>query len=265
MDYIKKTHKKINKKKYLAVSFHDLAPHSETICEQFLEDLNKLGIEQISLLLVPDWHGEEPIERYPAFIRWARYLRKQGHEIVLHGYSHRADQIRGNWYSQAIGRYYTAGEGEFQTLDYPEAKDKITRGKQMFDAAELPVEGFIAPAWLLSKDARQAVRDDGFLYTTYLMEIEILDREKKTYAPTIVFSSRSGWRRWISLIWTRIWFFLNRNEEILRLAVHPIDLEYPMIRLSILSIARKALKSRTPVTYEEWVQQTTRNVTKELV
>jgi len=237
--------------RYLIVSFHDLTPHSQSGCRQFLEDLIQLGIHRISLLVVPQWHGEACITENSEFVAWLRSLAEMGHEICLHGYTHQADQIGGGPIAQVVSRFYTAQEGEFYSIGSTEAEAKLTAGMDALRTARLPFVGFTAPAWLLSARACEVLRKFGFVYTTYLQHVEFLQENRRIYAPTLVFSVRSAWRRWISIRWVRFWFHWNRKTPVLRLAVHPGDLKYPFIRDTIFRLAQKALKTRTEATYAQ--------------
>jgi len=235
--------------RFLIVSFHDLAPHSQELCRNFLDRLHSMGVKEISLLVTPHWHGKENLAEYPDFISWLKTLEAQGHEIVLHGLTHLADKVEGGLVSKMVGRWYTASEGEFYQLDYEEAKRRIALGMEMFRQAGLSSAGFVAPAWLLSNEARRAAQELGFAYTTYWGRLELLQEEKTFPAPVIAFSCRNLWRRWASRLWHSYWFQRNREAAILRLAVHPSDLIYPAIESTIYETIRRALTARRSITY----------------
>ena len=100
----------------LLVSIHDVTPALAGGVERLWARCAARN-GRPALLVVPDWHGEWPLERYPEFVAWLRARAAEGAEIVLHGERHDevglprglADELR------AWGR--TAGEGEFLTLD----------------------------------------------------------------------------------------------------------------------------------------------------
>ena len=244
-----------NPNRYLIISFHDVAPHCQQDCQRFLERLKDIDIKNISMLAVPYWHNQESIEQHPSFLTWLKELHQQGYEITLHGHSHKAEAIQGGLWSQIIGRFYTNQEGEFYQIGYKQASDYIGRDRQLFEEAGIPIQGFIAPAWLLSDEACQAIRDKGFLYTTVLQHIEIFPLSERIYAPTLVFSSRSIWRRVVSILWNNIWSAWNRNTPVLRIAIHPIDLQYPHIEEALLQLIQDAARNRISVTYRDFAEQ----------
>lgn len=236
---------------YLIVSFHDLAPHSRPACEQFLGMMREVGIERVTLLVVPMWYEQSTIDQHPDFVDWLLELQAQGHEIQLHGWSHRVKSVDGGLWAQIAGNVYTAREGEFYQLNYQDALSRLRAGCELFQTLGLHVQGFTAPAWLLSGPARQALIDLGFEYTTYLQHVEWLPAQERFYAPTLVYSSRSAWRGAASRVWLPCWQRLNASAEYLRLAIHPVDMQFSGIRQSFLHLARLTRMTREPITYRQ--------------
>ena len=241
--------------RYLIISFHDLAPHCREECQHFIDRLHNIGIKNLSLLTVPYWHNQETIHDDPAFIPWLKKLQEQGCEIVLHGHSHKAESIQGGLWSNIIGRFYTNQEGEFYQISYETASEYLHRDRQLLLDAGIPVRGFIAPAWLLSKDACRAAEDQGFLYTTLLQHIQLFPSSRRIYAPTLVFSSRNAWRRQVSILWNRFWYQWNHATPVMRIAIHPIDMAYPYIEEILAGLIQEAAKSRTVVSYGDFVER----------
>ena len=107
------------------------------------------------LLVVPDWHGTAPVENHPAFADWVRARADEGAEIFLHGERHDEVGLPRRWRDEirALGR--TNREGEFLTLEYTGARDRIDRGLERLRMLGLEPIGFVPPAWL----ARLAAAD----------------------------------------------------------------------------------------------------------
>jgi len=229
-------------RRYLNISFHDLAPHSREHCELFLSDMRSLGVEKTSHLLVPNWYGRTPLNEHPAFCQWVQSLQDYGHEICLHGYTHSNQSIQGGLSAQLKARFYTAKEDEFSQLSYSEAEKLLQQGLALFEECGIKHKGFIAPAWLLSSEARRAVTDNHFDFTTRLTRIDDLPRTTSHFAPAVVWSCRSLWRRAVSRLWVQLCFRLHRNANILRIVVHPKDMDYPGIRSTIMRFTERALK-----------------------
>lgn len=235
----------------LVVSFHDLAPHTQRPCQEFLLQLADLGVPRTSLLLVPRWHGMETILESPFFLRWLRSLAEAGHEICLHGLTHRAETLPRGPVSALVGRVYTAGEGELYGVGREQAEARIHEGMEILTAAGLRYRGFIAPAWLLSPAAREVLRRRDFEYTVTLRHLDLLRQDVRIAAPTVVFSTRSFLRRSLSPLVGRARFAASRRQPVLRVSVHPQDLYERGVRRALVSVLRRALADREPVTYGE--------------
>mgnify|MGYP006305310949 CR=1 FL=1 len=240
-----------SQQRYLIVSFHDLTPDTKDVCEMFLRDLQRAGVGNISLLLVPLPDGKA-FTADDGFVEWLTEKRRLGHEICLHGLTHRADSLPAKCIRRLVGRFYTCGEGEFQDLSWREAGQRIRRGMGLFDEAGFPVHGFVPPAWLINDDGITAASDCGIGYLPLWGRIMFLQRSLSVRAPVLVYSNRSWWRRAVSPVWVRFWFNLNRSAGGLRLAVHPGDLKYDPISQSIFRMVRAVVREREAVTYEEF-------------
>ena len=112
----------------LIVSFHDLHPGSRAQCERFLALMRELGVTRTTLLVVPRWHGAPPCDEDREFAAWLRERAAEGHEICLHAYLHEAAEVTGNAVQRAMGKHYTAGEGEFYQIDVGEAERRLREG-----------------------------------------------------------------------------------------------------------------------------------------
>jgi predicted deacetylase len=185
--------------------------------------------------------------------------------VVIHGYYHQRAR-RGN---EGVGarlttQVYTADEGEFYDLDRATAASRVTQAREDFSQLGLAPDGFIAPAWLLSAEAQRAVREAGCEYTTRLREVIDLRTGQETSSQTLVWSVRSGWRRGVSVLWNGTLFRLLRSNPLLRISIHPVDLQHRAIWAQIRKLVRRALADRAPFTYERWItrERTFRVTTK---
>jgi uncharacterized protein len=241
--------------KQLIISFHDLHPGSWETCRRFIEKSKQLGARNMTLLVIPQYHGQAPFTENSTFVDWLKGLDQKDFDLCLHGYYHRAEAVRGNWYQRLMGNVYTTGEGEFYQLSKSQAEEKLAAGISLFTPNHLPVYGFTAPAWLVSAEAKAAIKDAGFLYNTLWDGVELPSLNTFVKAPTLVYSSRNAWRRVVSKWWINIFHKLNRNTHILRLAVHPIDFDYPDIEAHLYRVLEKALRSRTTSTYRDLIPE----------
>lgn len=243
----------------LIVSIHDVSPRTMEPTQALLDSMAQAGVTRTSLLVVPDHHRRGHFLEHPAFCAWLSDLASAGHELVVHGYYHQrerrpAESLR----DRIVTRFYTADEGEFFDLPEEEALFLMNRAKEEFAQMGWRPAGFIAPAWLLGAGAERAARAAGFKYTTRLGGVSRLDRAETWPSQSLVWSVRSRWRRVMSLAWNASLFDRLRENPLLRLGLHPPDLQYPGILQQIRKLTRRALVDREPVTYERWVEQAAR-------
>jgi len=235
----------------LVVSFHDVAPHTRRVCAEFVAEALRRGVPRISLLVVPCYHGLVPMDQAPGFVDWLKRLSGDGHEMVLHGYEHQAAAVTGGPIARWMGCVYTQREGEFFRISRKEAGQKILRGLELFKRSGLPVHGFTPPAWLLSHEGREVLRQTGLSYSTALNYIDMIQSGAKVRAPTVVFSCRNRARRVLSLAWSRYQVAASRRAPVLRMAIHPADLAHPEIRACVWSLLGQLIDGREPCTYGE--------------
>ena len=241
----------------LVVSLHDVSPLTRPIYEPMLAELRGLGIEHCSLLVIPDHHRRGHMLADVAFCRWLETLARQGHEIVAHGYYHqRAPRPAETWRQRLMTRVYTQGEGEFYDLSKDEAAELLARAKADFGQLDAPPPtGFIAPAWLLSGPAREAVREAGFCYTTFLTGVETFAPDDGGFIParSLVYSPRNRWRRVCSLAYNAGLARWQANAPLMRLGLHPPDYQHANLWQQVRRIAVKAASARRVETYERYV------------
>ena len=238
----------------LVVSVHDITPSNREVVEPLLLKLSRLGVRTCSLLVVPDYHHQNPIADEPQFLSWLRDLELEGHEIVIHGYFHsRPARARETIREQFMTRFYTQGEGEFFDLSYDEALRRITAARDIFSASGLTPRGFIAPAWLLSAEGERAARDAGMEYTTRLGSVLDLRSGQRFAARSLVYSVHNNWRRMASLMWNRTLLQVAKGGTLLRLNIHPPDYSFPPIWSQIERFISEMAEVRTPTTYQDWI------------
>jgi len=238
----------------LVVSLHDVSPRTRQECDSILQDLARRGVSHCSLLVIPDHHHRGHMGDDPEFVTWLRKQAEAGQEIVMHGYFHqRTARANESARDKLTTRLYTAGEGEFYDIDRAGAATLVSKARDEFQQLGLAPSGFIAPAWLLSDEAEQALRDLRVSYTTRLGSVLDLETGEVHRSQSLVWSVRSGWRRRTSLIWNALLFRRLATSPLLRISIHPVDLHHPKIWQQIGELVTRALARREPLTYHEWL------------
>ncbi len=238
----------------LVVSLHDVSPLTRPACTAILSELASLGVPQTSLLVVPNHHHRSPMLEDADFGSWLRALATAGHEIVIHGYYHaRERRPDESLRARLTTRFYTADEGEFYDLDRASARRLVTQASAEFRQLGLAPTGFIAPAWLLSREAEAALREFPCEYTTRLGDVLDLRNGHSFPSQSLVWSVRSAWRRQMSLAWNALLFRRLAQNPLLRVSIHPVDLAHAKVWQQIRELITRALAVRAPLTYLAWL------------
>ena len=244
--------------KSLIVSLHDAHPGSKAQIEDQVRFLADRGVTRTSLLVVPDFHHRESLKQNGEFCATVSDWQWRGHEIVLHGYFHDRRESPPDTLSTLFWtRLYTNREAEFLDLTPDAARTRLERGRALFAALGWNATGFVAPAWLMPSGLPNLLAELGFEYTTRVNEIIPLRRDRENRvksSQSLCYSARAGWRRVASGVWNKHLFGRLRETDLIRLSLHPRDLEFPLLRRQIDQIVRAALKRGfVPTTYGEYV------------
>jgi predicted deacetylase len=243
--------------KSLIVSLHDAHPGSHAQIAGQVSFLAAYGITSSSILVVPEFHHSGSLAADRAFCDAVSDWQKGGHEIVLHGYFHdRKESPREKISTLFWTRLYTSREAEFLDLPLDTARARLEKGRALFQSLDWQSTGFVAPAWLMAEGLTNLLAEMGFAYTTRVGEIIPLlpgvNRVKSSQS--LCYSTRAGWRRFASALWNKYLYNRLRDADLVRLSLHPRDLEFPLMRRQIDQIIRASLKRGfQPTTYGEYV------------
>jgi len=230
------------------LSVHDVAPPHRERVDRILDLLTTIGVPRRSLLVVPNYHGQSRIDQDHEFSSWLRHRQDEGDEIVLHGYDHLDARPPRDRSERFKHRWFTRGEGEFLSLSYWEARDRIARGRTLLTEAGIRAEGFVAPSWLINEDGMQAARDLGFQYTNSYQRFTDLAAGHSHWAPSLVFGPGHlnedvgiGLQRLLSPVLARY--------RIARVILHPPCIDHAGRLAQVVSMIRDQLRHHQPVTY----------------
>lgn len=226
----------------LHVSMHDVTPRFAAEMRDALELAATFGLKP-ALLVVPDHHESCRLEDYPDFVAELRALARAGHEIYLHGLTHRAAAG-----APSASRYFrqkvvSAGEAEFASIDRDEGKRRLGEGLARLRALDLPVHGFVAPAWSFQPWLLPLLGAHNVQYTEDHLHVYDPVRGQKRRSLVLNFASRS----WGRIATTTAFCRAARPLAALaptRVALHPGDFGVPLLRREATSLL--AWASRFP-------------------
>jgi uncharacterized protein len=234
----------------LLVSIHDVTPAHEKNVQNLWKLCRLRGVTP-ALLVVPNWHGEWPLEQYPQFVRWVQAGAEQGAELILHGERHDENGLRRGpsdaW--RAWGN--TAREAEFLTLEEPVARRRIASGLSRLHRLGINPSGFVAPAWLARETTDTAARALGLVFTEDASSIHLLSSRERVASPVVRWSSRTRLRAWGSSAVAAARWRLQRDSAWPRLALHPQDLEHTATARSLAGALDRWCGHRTVGRYAD--------------
>lgn len=235
----------------LLVSIHDVTPALEIRVRELWTLCVSHGVVP-ALLVVPNWHGQWPLEAHVRFMDWVRECASAGAEILLHGERHDETGLPRGWRDElrAFGR--TAGEGEFLTLDRAEATARIARGLTLLHACKLEPIGFVPPAWLAREDTHQAAAHAGLAVTEDDSTVRVhrpAAPSQVVDSPVLRWSGRSTWRALGSRAAASLRWRTQRHAALVRLALHPQDLEHRVTKASVVRELARWTGARRTIRY----------------
>ena len=234
----------------LLVSIHDVTPAFATNVGELWEMCLRVGVTP-ALLVVPDWHGQWPLEEYSEFVAWVRARAENGAEIVLHGERHDEAglprRVKDSW--KALGQ--TEREGEFLTLEEPAARDRIVRGLSLLRRLGLNPTGFIPPAWLVRESLLPTLAELGFDFTEDATGIRVLPSGERIPSPVVRWSARTPVRAWGSTAVAAARWRLQRDAAWPRLALHPQDLRHAATARSLVRALERWCGHHAPGRYAD--------------
>jgi uncharacterized protein len=215
------------------LSIHDVTPAWEPQVAELWQLCRERGATP-ALLVVPNWHGQFPLSAAPAYVEWVRARVDDGAEIFLHGERHDEVGLTRNWKDsqRAFGR--TNREGEFLTLDHDAASERIGRGMKLFAELGLRPVGFVPPAWLCRPGTHTACAENDLAILEDDAAIYLTQRGTRIKSPVLRWSGRTDFRARGSAVQAALRWRTQQDEAHFRIALHPMDLEHPITRQSVI-------------------------------
>ena len=234
----------------LLISIHDVTPALAPQVASLWSLCRSHGVSP-ALLVVPNWHGAWPLASHPDYLAWVRARADEGAEVILHGERHDevgsprtfAAELR------AFGR--TNREGEFLTLAREAAAERIGRGLALLRGAALMPVGFIPPAWLMRAATIEACRAHGLAFTEDDRAIHLTaGAGARLPSPVVRWSARTPARAWASVGMAAWRFHWQRGTPLVRIALHPTDLDHPATAASVARELARWVAAGQVVTYD---------------
>ena len=198
------------------ITIHDVNPsHSKKIL-QTLDELNKIRIDY-NLSIVPYYNKKYNLKDFPDFsnnISSMLHFDNNKVELSLHGLYHQAD----------------GQMDDFDTHTEEEEKNEIQQGLDIFAAANLPRPSiFIPPAWHLSRQAIEALKELNFGISESMTELDFIQKGKKYLLHPVMNWDQQGDKEKNKqtlkpnkqMFYERLFNMSGRSSGLFRIAIHP--------------------------------------------
>jgi len=200
--------------KLAIITIHDINPsHSEEILT-VIEQLNKLKVKY-NLSVVPYYNKKYRLEDYIDFCKQISSLLKNGDiDLTLHGLYHEVD-----------GKIE-----DFDTESKEEEKQEIQEGLDILSAVNLPRPSmFIPPAWHLSRQCIEALKELNFSISESMTDIEFIQKDKKYILHPVMNWDQQGDKEKNKqtleqnkeMFYKRIFNINGKTNGLFRMAIHP--------------------------------------------
>ncbi len=223
------------------VSIHDVSPAWTDEVEAAIALCAAAGVRP-ALLVVPNFHGRAPLLDDARFCGRLRALQGAGHEIYLHGFFHQSREryeeggpasARLAWlFAQRVA---SGGEAEMSDVSADEGRRRVEEGERVLRAADLRVDGFIAPAWSMPPWLLPLLGERGCRFTEDHLRVYDPATRRARASVVLNWATRSPGRLLSTVAWCRV----AKHARALvpaRIAIHPGDMRYRLVRSEIQSL-----------------------------
>jgi predicted deacetylase len=203
-------------RKIAIVTVHDVNPsHSEKILRT-LKELNNLKINY-NLSVVPYYNKKYNLKDFADFSNSISLVLQSDNnnvELSLHGLYHQVD----------------GQMDDFDTHTKEEEKNEIQKGLDILSAANLPRPSiFIPPAWHLSRQAIEALKELNFSISEAMTDLELIQKGKKYLLHPVMNWDQQGdkeknkqtLKQNKQMFYDRLFNIRGETCGLFRMAIHP--------------------------------------------
>lgn len=200
--------------KLAIITIHDVNPSNSEEILKTSSELNNLKIKY-NLSVVPYYRKKYNLKDYDDFCDQISSLLQSGNvELNLHGLYHETD-----------GKF-----DDFDTGSKEEEKEEIQKGLDILLAANLPRPSmFIPPAWHLSRQCIEALKELNFRISESMTDLEFIQKGKKYILHPVMNWDQQGDKEKNKqtleqnkqLFYNRLFNVNGKTNGLFRMAIHP--------------------------------------------
>jgi predicted deacetylase len=226
----------------LAVSLHDVQPATYERAALIRDWLYDLGVERITLLVIPAPELHPFYQRSPELAAWLLDCRDRGDAIAQHGLQHRRTRPP-HPLARPVREFQGGDATEFPGLDEEATVACLDAGRRLLELAGVPPRGFVAPGYAYTGALREHLAGR-FDWWATLFGV----RPRASLSPALCLGTSNALKRAASPALLRAAAALS--GRLLRLDLHPADFEHPSHVRAVEAVLRRAYR-RTAITYDD--------------
>ncbi len=204
----------------ILLSIHDIMPETLGKVLAIVERLESKRLAPIYLLVVPgcDWADSQ--------LQSLKELAQNGHIIAGHGWTHKAENIRGLKH-RLHSRFISRNVAEHLALNAEGIAKLIRRNHTWFQKHDFePPALYVPPAWAMGKISRPTLRDLPFRYYEYLGGIYDSETDRLRRLPVIGYEADTTIRGFLLRVTNAVNHGMRGiQRRPIRLAIHPHDFD----------------------------------------
>jgi predicted deacetylase len=231
----------------IAVALHDVEPATYERCALIRDWLDDHGIDRVTLLVIPASDLHPFHDRSPELAEWLAERVQAGDRVAQHGFQHRQVRHAASPARQAYAHIQGRDAAEFVGLDDDETRRAVAAGRRVLRLAGIDARGFVAPAYAYTA-ALQRTLGTTFDWWAGLSRLWSDHGRRSAFAPALTLGTSSALKRMTSPALMRAGALVS--GPLLRLDLHPADLDHPRHMGAVESVLRHAGR-RTAVTYDD--------------
>jgi predicted deacetylase len=232
----------------LAVALHDIEPATFERAALMRDWLDDLGIDRVTLLVIPARDLHPPSDRRPEVASWLLERADRGDAIAQHGFHHL--QSRAAHWPRHPRAAMARESPEFVGLDLLQTVRALDAGRRILKLAGIEPRGFVAPAYAYTPQLRESLRTRFQWWAgSWALHPTRAGARQRLFRPPIGLAACGRHRAAIAPALMRVEsLFAPRT---LRIDLHPLDLGSARHMLALEAMIRRAAPRRACVTYDD--------------
>lgn len=232
-----------SREKFL-LCFHDFGIENAKITFPIIKRIKEHTGFSFPVLVIPDI-SKGNSEQISEFSNMLKELSNEKFELLIHGFSHKSNNLfKRNWQGK-IANALANHEAEFAGLSKEDSSSLLHQSINSWNHLNLSSPtGFVAPTWHGNKFLKKHVLNHGLIFEERFFIHSL--KGKKIFSPVASFAGIPS--SFVPMVFAFGKLSLCLKNSIPRIALHPVD--FPKWEQKIFTLIDEFLKKREPVFYK---------------